>query len=536
LVKESSYVTVKNSEFSDLRYALSHLKADHLTVEGNYFHTISEDGVRGGDSDNVTISQNFFTDFRRYGAQHVDAIQFWTNNTTATTENINISGNVIWRGSGAATAMDGISLFDENTLGYSNVTISDNFVAGTFGQGISVEYGNGIVVSDNLLVAYPDMGTSIRFIHTINGEISNNLVNNITTDAPVTNSDNIVIAPTHDLGVSQLNEWLAAHGGLANLPSELLAVVSPPVGQTLTGTAAAESLTVDSVVSTRIDAGDGADTLTGGAQANVLVGGLGDDTYVLGPDVEFNDLVLEGTGGGIDTVLSARPTYTAAANVEQVDLLSGAHNANGNELDNIIHGNADGNMLKGFHGADVLYGMDGADTLNGGDDSSDIFSTDKGADTLDGGAGNDALGGGYGNDLLLGGAGNDNLEGGFGDDTLIGGLGQDTMSGRGGADLYILGQNDQLAWNAYDSINGFNAYEGDRIDLSGIDANINTVGDDAFTYIGKNGTFTHVAGQLRFYSPVSTMQADLDGDGTVDYEFKLANTASGTPVAGNFIL
>ncbi len=57
----------------------------------------------------------------------------------------------------------------------------------------------------------------------------------------------------------------------------------------------------------------------------------------------------------------------------------------------------------------------------------------------------------------------------------------------------------------------------DRIDLSAIDANRGTAGDDAFAYIGA-AAFSHVAGQLRWEARDGRAHilADLDGDAVAD--------------------
>ena len=128
-----------------------------------------------------------------------------------------------------------------------------------------------------------------------------------------------------------------------------------------------------------------------------MTGGLGNDTYVVD---SAGDTVTEAAGGGVDTILST-VAFTLAANVENLTLVGAAGaNANvpagglngiGNDLGNIITGNASANKLDGGRGADVLSGGGGVDNLLGG----------KGRDLLAGGAGNDVLRGGKGSDQFL---------------------------------------------------------------------------------------------------------------------------------------
>jgi Ca2+-binding RTX toxin-like protein/peptidoglycan/xylan/chitin deacetylase (PgdA/CDA1 family) len=104
-------------------------------------------------------------------------------------------------------------------------------------------------------------------------------------------------------------------------------------------------------------------------------------------------------------------------------------------------------------------------------------------DTFNGHTGNDNFSGLGGNDTLNGGAGNDTLNGGAGNDVLNGGAGSDVMTGGPGADQFVFSGTGQSSTASPDVILDFE--EGiDKIDLSGIDANNNVAGNNAFTFIG----------------------------------------------------
>jgi len=232
--------------------------------------------------------------------------------------------------------------------------------------------------------------------------------------------------------------------------------------------------------------GDGNDLLDGGIGIDTLIGGSGNDTYLVD---NVRDRVIEGAGGGIDTIESDISLSLATlVYVENLTLFGATtHDATdthalsgtGNALANIITGNAGDNVLNGGAGDDTLNGNDGNDTLVGG----------LGADTMTGGAGNDiynvdnagdhiveGVGGGHdliittitldltggnfagqeieavtlagkaalsiiGNDLgdtLTGNAAANHLTGGDGADKLNGGGGADVMAGGDGNDTYIV--------------------------------------------------------------------------------------------------
>jgi Ca2+-binding RTX toxin-like protein len=105
------------------------------------------------------------------------------------------------------------------------------------------------------------------------------------------------------------------------------------------------------------------DTLFGGAGADIMSGGLGDDYYVVDNSA---DQVVEGAGGGFDTVESW-VSHVLAVHVDDLLLSgSGAIDGTGNDLDNILFGNAAANVLTGAGGNDLLYGGGGLDILRGG--------------------------------------------------------------------------------------------------------------------------------------------------------------------------
>ena len=224
-----------------------------------------------------------------------------------------------------------------------------------------------------------------------------------------------------------------------------------------------------------LDGGAGNDSLGGGAGNDILIGGAGNDildgqagrdtmTGGDGDDIYYvddaGDVVIELAGGGIDTVRTGF-THTLAANVENLELLWGG-NATG-------VGNALANRITGNTGANSLQGMDG-------------------------------------DDILLGMGGNDRLEGGAGADELWGGEGADTFVFR---DVW------HSRVGAADRIMDFGV--GDRLDLSGIDADTRTAGNQGFSL---TQSFTRHAGEATLSYDAQTnytsLFLDVDGDGRAD--------------------
>ena len=190
-----------------------------------------------------------------------------------------------------------------------------------------------------------------------------------------------------------------------------------------------------------MDAGDGNDSVTGGAGADTLAGGLGNDTIsgddgddsVLG---EAGDDVLSG-GLGLDT-LSGGDGNDSLSGGSGADRLAGDLGNDtidgGTEADDISGGDGNDSVLGGTGNFnDTLSGGIGDDTLRGDDGADQLFGGD-GNDSIDGGLGGDFISAGIGNDTILAGDGADFVDAGTGDDLIQGGDGADALSGGSGAD------------------------------------------------------------------------------------------------------
>lgn len=249
----------------------------------------------------------------------------------------------------------------------------------------------------------------------------------------------------------------------------------------------------------------GDDTLLGGADKDTLLGGIGND-------------VLNGQGG-VDTASYA----TAEAGVrvsllstlaqdtgEGLDVLVSIEKLIGSRFADALEGDEGENELSGGDGADELMGRAGSDILNGGD----------GFDTLAGGLDSDKVRGGDGADQLTGGEGKDKLTGGAGADTLIGGEGRDFLAGDQGPDHFVFNAASDSARRS-DRIADFSQSDGDLIDLSGVDADVATSGDDDFILVTD---FSGAAGELRLVQVASgfLVQGEVDGDRRIDFEVFVA--------------
>ena len=241
-----------------------------------------------------------------------------------------------------------------------------------------------------------------------------------------------------------------------------------------------------------LNGGLGNDVLDGGSGNDSLIGGAGNDTYLVD---SLNDVIIESGAttastranatatSGIDTVKST-VSWALGANLENLILAGSAANGTGNDFANTLAGNAVNNNLTGGAGMDTLLGNNGNDTLTGG-------------------------------------------------------AGKDILTGGSGADIFKLPalSDSGITSTSRDTIKDFKAIQGDKIDLSAIDANTATSGNDAFSTFKAGGTFSgafHNQGELYFDKNSHILYGNNDADTSADFSILLAGVSS--LGAGNFIL
>ncbi|MDH4871835.1 calcium-binding protein, partial [Pseudomonas sp. BN515] len=253
-------------------------------------------------------------------------------------------------------------------------------------------------------------------------------------------------------------------------------------------------------------------------------GGDGSDVYYVD---SASDVVQETNAvlasGGSDTVYSSLSAYTLGTNVENLRLLSGgAANGTGNALNNVIYAGAGNNVLNGGAGVDTAsYAF-----ATAGVNANLALTT---AQTT-GGSGSDTL---LAFENLTGSAFNDTLTGNAAANVLIGGAGTDRLTGGAGADVFSFNALSELGTGALrDVITDFRSTDGDKINLSVIDAKPGTVANDAFSFIGSAAfSGMDATGQLRFANGI--LYGSTDADAVAEFEISLVGVS--TLAAANII-
>jgi Ca2+-binding RTX toxin-like protein len=201
-----------------------------------------------------------------------------------------------------------------------------------------------------------------------------------------------------------------------------------------------ENLTLTGAAAINGQGNDRDNRLVGNAGRNVLTGGDGDDTYVIG----LGDMVVERAGQGRDVI---EADFTAAL-FEHVEVLrltgTGDWSGFGNTGANQLFGNDGANYLDGGFGNDYMAGGKGDDiyvfdasdsideranegfdtvlssvSLSIGEHIERVFLTGSGNLEVTARGGDQYLRGNVADNEIDGGAGDDTMEGGRGDDTYV---------------------------------------------------------------------------------------------------------------------
>jgi Ca2+-binding RTX toxin-like protein len=313
------------------------------------------------------------------------------------------------------------------------------------------------------------------------------------------------------------------------LPPHIENLIADARGQQLIGNASANRIT-GSAVNDVLDGGSGDDFLIGGGGFDFMEGGAGNDRYL----VDANDTIVEEANQGRDEVLTSLGSYTLLENFE---ILTGT-SRNGQTLT----GNNENNLLRGGAGGDTFIGLAGNDVYIAGAGDKIRETADGGIDSVRTSAASFFLSSyvenlsGFGDvDQVLGGNALDNRISGFaGDDWLVGNGGRDVLTGGTGRDTFDFNKLADLTTDA-DTTDVITDFNGDTIDVSGIDANAIADGNNAFTFIGGRA-FSGDAGELRVTTSGSRtiVTGDVDGDREADFAIVLTGTIRLS--AGDFVL
>lgn len=264
-VSSSKNVVVLDNDFSGLtRGAIFRESTDLKVIDNDIFNMRSE-GLNFVGAKNVEITNNELSDFHPFPRDHADFMQFWTTGTRTVTENVTIQNNTMIQNNNGMS-VQGIFMGNENGVPYRNIVIEKNLIQSGMPQGIHVENGAAVRISDNVAMRVDNadyrVTISVKDSHDV--DVSNNTANGVSFVNSVGVKDVLnVVTGTEVIGTRPLT----------SAEINLIRKEAPYINGTADH-----------------------DRLTGSNQADIMVGGAGNDTLV---GNRGNDMLMGGTGDDV---------------------------------------------------------------------------------------------------------------------------------------------------------------------------------------------------------------------------------------------
>jgi Ca2+-binding RTX toxin-like protein len=355
------------------------------------------DAMAGKAGDDIYVVDNIGDVVTENINEGTDTVQSSITYTIgANVENLTLTGTASINGTGNAqeniiTGNSGANLLDggEGADMMAGGTGDDTYVVDNEGDIVTealnagtdtVHSGIIYTLGDNLenlvLTGTSDLGgTGNALNNMLTGNNGNNLLDGAVgadimaggygDDTYIVDNVGDVIVETVDSGSdivqSSVNYSLSANvENLVLIGSSGISGTGNTLDNVITGNAGSNSLSGDA----------GNDMLDGGTGADNMLGGTDDDIYIVD---NVADVVNENLNAGTDTIFSS-VGFTLGVNVENLILTGGADiDGAGNQLDNVITGNAGNNILNGGSGndryifnqgggVDTIIDMQGSDT------------------------------------------------------------------------------------------------------------------------------------------------------------------------------
>jgi len=456
----ANYVTVDGFEVSGSNAAgITASRVHHVEVTDNIVHDNVANGIFLGRSDFLLVEGNIVYD----------------NAAKGTTSGIHLKGAYNITG---ASSSSGYRIIVRDNVSYGNET---EYGPRTDGNGISLDdfrntqipslpvYKFKTLVEGNIV--YSNSGRGIQVAWSDYATIRDNISmhNNADGRTGPWRSELTNMGSSNNTWIGNIAVTDAGNPAIANLTFK-----SDPANRTVTwydnttfnGTRGADSV--------HANAGNSTPTSANGNK-------LGSDPGLSLSKVKAMAASLSNSDATTTTLRADAETVTAKADAGiSTDKDAGVR----------VDGSAGNDKLVGSAGSDKLSGYNGADHLSGG----------------------------AGNDILVGGNGADHLSGGAGSDILVGGNGVDTMVGGAGNDTFVF----RHTFTARDGdvIKDFSRSQGDKIDLSEIDARTDWSGNQAFSYVGTKA-FSGKPGELQYLNGI--VAGDVNGDKTADFQIEITN-------------
>lgn len=210
----SRAIAIKRSNVSGTENGIQFLNSSAVTIAGNRIHDYRSDGIQASATSQLLISGNYMSDGHALPGYHPDGIQIFTLHQKASVSDIEITNNLIEKGSGGL--MQGIFASDEEgDCPFINIRISNNIVIGSMYHGVTVGHATSGAVTNNLVVPLDGQDNWVMLLNASGVAMDNNTAQYLIRDKLILKDPNLgsnrsYIMPAQEARAAA-SAWKAKH-------------------------------------------------------------------------------------------------------------------------------------------------------------------------------------------------------------------------------------------------------------------------------------------------------------------------------------
>lgn len=210
-VRQSANVSLAQYRVSWARFGVCLAYDKNVSVLNGIVRDIQSDGVNVAAVQGLLVQGNDFATFHPLSTDHPDAVQVFATSTIPGSSNVVVNDNLFSRDGGGI--VQGVFMRDGTLVNpITNVTITNNVIAGGMYNGIAILSGISAKIANNIVIGYPDMQSWVRVNYAQDVTVEDVKANAFILENGVGSGGNQVVPQSKMAADQAAAQWRAAHG------------------------------------------------------------------------------------------------------------------------------------------------------------------------------------------------------------------------------------------------------------------------------------------------------------------------------------